>query len=91
MSTPIPEPTRSDKPTPDDLAGVPACIEEDQPTMQVRGSQAPRQTVRSRGSTGGTPGRRIMERTPTADDLAGIPVCAEVDEDLTMPPRKPKK
>jgi len=32
-----------------------------------------------------------MERTPTADDLAGIPVCAEVDEDLTMPPRKPKK
>ncbi len=90
MSTRIPESTRSDKPSPEDLAGVPACMEEDQPTVQMRGSRAPR-AVRSRGSTGAAPRSRIMKRTPTADDLGGIPVCAEGDEDLTVRPRKSTK
>jgi hypothetical protein len=90
MSAPIPESARYDNPTPDDLAGIPACIEEDHPTIRSRGSQS-RKAVRTRGSLGGPSGRRIAEDTPTADDLAGIPISAEGDEDLTVRPSKAKK
>ena len=87
MNTAIPESSSPDRPTPEDLTGVPACIEEDHPTIRLLGPQA----VRTRGGTDGPDGRRTMDRTPTVDDLAGIPVCAEGDEDLTVRPRKPKK
>ena len=86
MNTAIPESSSHDRPTPQDLTGVPACIEEDHPTVRLRGPQA----GRIHGSVGGPHGRRTTERTPTVDDLAGIPVCVEGDEDLTVRPRKPK-
>jgi hypothetical protein len=88
MNTAIPESSGHDKPRSEDLAGAPACIEEDHPTIRVRGSQDP-QFVRTRGhSILVAAGRQIVERGPTADDLAGIPVSAEEDEDQTAGPRK---
>jgi hypothetical protein len=89
MNTAIPESSSHDRPTPEDLTGAPACIEEDHPTVRLRGPQAPK-AGRERGAGGGPDGLRTMQRTPTVDDLAGIPVCAEGDEDLTVGPRKPK-
>ena len=90
MNTAIPESSSQDKPTPQNLTGTPACIEEDHPTIRLHGPQAPN-AANARGGTGGPSERRTVERTPTVDDLAGIPVCAEGDEDLTIRPRKPKK
>jgi len=68
------------KPTADDLAGVPVCLEEDHPTL-FSGKKS------DRGPFVVAP----LTRTPTADDLAGVPVCAEGEEDLTRRPRKPRK
>jgi hypothetical protein len=79
MSVPIPESSRDDNPAPDDLAGVPACFEEDQPTIRTRGSQSGK-LVRTRGSLRGPSGRRIAEQTPTADDLSCTCAMREVSE-----------
>jgi hypothetical protein len=88
MSTPVPDPHGHDKPAPDDLAGIPVCKEEDNPTIRARGARGVR--VRGRG------GKRVRgappapsQAPPTADDLAGIPVSAEGDEDVKVRPRKP--
>jgi hypothetical protein len=68
------------KPTPDDLAGTPACKEEDHASVKVRGRG--RQTGRA------TLPASPPEGPPTADDLAGIPVCVEGGEDRTVRPSK---
>ncbi len=60
----------STRPTADDLAGVPACIEEDAPTIRLRSPQV----SRTRGGAGEPSAPDTIERTPTADNLAGIPV-----------------
>jgi hypothetical protein len=75
MSTPSSETPRPKKPTADDLAGIPVCLEEDHPTIRVR---EPSQI----------PPLQPAQSPPTADDLAGIPVCAEAEEDLTVRPRR---
>jgi hypothetical protein len=91
MSSPSPESRspRFDKPKPEDLAGIPACLEEDNPRLGTQESQDPQVVMHPTVLVGGSlPGWRA-NRPPTADDLAGIPVCAEGDEDLTVRPRKP--
>ena len=88
MSIPGSKSSGSDKPTPDDLAGIPVCVEEDHGTLRLRGVAAP-QANRAGSGTGEAPGAGNGERVPTAADLAGIPVCAEGPEDLTVRPRKP--
>jgi len=75
VSTPAPESPRPGKPTADDLAGIPVCVEENGPT--IRGRKSPH-TSPSPPAPG----------APTADDLAGIPVTAEGPEDLTIRPRR---
>ncbi len=74
----------STRPTADDLAGVPAYIEENDPTIRLRDAQL----SRTRDGAGEPSAPGTIERAPTADDLAGIPVCAEEHEDLTIRPRK---
>jgi hypothetical protein len=74
----------STRPTADDLAGVPACIEENDPTILLRSAQL----SRTRDRAGEPSAPRTIERAPTPDDLAGIPVFAEEHEDLTIRPRK---
>jgi hypothetical protein len=80
MSTAKGDSNRRKKPTADDLAGVPVCIEGDNPTLFSRKKSG-------RGPFVVPP----LTRTPTADDLAGVPVCAEGEEDLTRRPRKRPK
>jgi hypothetical protein len=75
MSTPSSESPRPEKPTADDLAGIPVCVEEDHPTIRVR---EPSQI----------PPFPFAQGPPTADDLAGIPVTVEGPEDLTRRPRR---
>jgi hypothetical protein len=91
MSTPKADSRRLDKPTPDDLAGTPVCMEEDRPTIRVLGARGVR--VRGRGgkSIRGAPLAQSSPTRPTADDLAGISVSAEGEEDLTVRPRKPRR
>ena len=90
MSTPSSRSPRNDGPAPEDLAGVPACFEDDQPEVRLGGSQ-PRKGVRTRGAIVESSGSQKKKMTPSADDLAGIPVSAEGDEDLTARRWKPKK
>ena len=73
----MPQSPRPVDPKPDDLAGTPACQEENNPTIRVRGLK-----------DGNTVSPQSTSATPTADDLAGIPVTAEGDEDLTIRPRR---
>ncbi len=77
MNNPTPESHRNGKPTADDLAGIPVCLEEDQPTIRIR-------------PPADTPLAGPAPKSPTADDLAGIPVTAEGPEDLTVRPRQPR-
>jgi hypothetical protein len=72
------------RPTADDLAGVAACIEENDPTIRLRSARL----SRTRDGAGEPSAPDTIERAPTPDDLAGIPVCAEEHEDLTIRPRK---
>jgi hypothetical protein len=69
-------------PTSAELAGTPACHEDD-------GLIHGRQTRMHNPGVGSSPPLTSSSRAPTADDLAGIPVCAEGEEDLTVRPRKP--
>jgi hypothetical protein len=73
------------KPTPDDLAGTPACKEEDLPMIHARVQRSTK--VRERGLNSARPAPPT-DGPPTADDLAGIPVSAEGKEDLTRGRRK---
>jgi hypothetical protein len=77
MSAPIPESPYPGKPTADDLAGTPVCVEENGP--MVHGRKSP-------STTAITP----AQGAPLADDLAGVPVCAEGFEDLTVRPQRPR-
>jgi hypothetical protein len=97
MNTPVPGSPSPGKPTPDDLAGVPVCLEEDNPTIRTRKSHGPQRAggpgvrVRGhkrRGSLSRAQGSQPSKRAPTADDLAGIPVSVEEDEDLTVRTRE---
>ena len=65
------------KPTPDDLAGIPVCIEEQGPAISASALK-----TRRRG------GKKVRGAPPTADDLAGIPVTAQGKEVLTVRPQK---
>jgi hypothetical protein len=89
MSTPRPRSPRNEHPTPDDLAGTPICLEDDQSPSGSGGSKLPK-AVRTRGSTRGPSGHAIEAPPPTADDLAGIPIIDEAAEDLTVRPSKRK-
>jgi hypothetical protein len=98
MSTPLPGLPSPGKPTPDDLAGIPVCLEEDNPTIRTRKSHGPQRAggpgvrvrgPRTRGSLSSVQGSQPSKHAPTADDLAGIPVSVEEDEDLTVRTRKP--
>jgi hypothetical protein len=80
MNTAIPESSGHNTPRPADLAGAPACVEEDHPTIRVRGSQDPQ--IARIGAA-----RKFVERSPTADDLAGIPVCVAEGENQKAGPR----
>jgi hypothetical protein len=86
MSAPTPDSKRSDKPTPDDLAGIPICKEEMKAATRldssVGGGMTRHGEEHDSNEPPAPPGR------PTADDLAGIPVSAEGEEDLTIRPRK---
>jgi hypothetical protein len=85
MSVPSRDARVHDKPTPDDLAGTPACNEEDH-------SISPDVKARGRGkSTCTIPPTQPLPSSPTADDLAGMPVSVEGSEDLTVRPRKPNR
>lgn len=65
-------------PTPDDLAGIPVCVEGKEDTT-IRPSR-----VKRREALPSPVG------LPTPDDLAGIMVCVEGPEDTTTRPRKRK-
>jgi hypothetical protein len=89
MSTATPDSQGHEQPTPEDLAGIPVCKEEDNPTIRVRKSRG----VRVRGYGG----KRVRgaspappQAPPTADDLAGTPASAEGEEDVKIRPRKPR-
>jgi hypothetical protein len=90
MSKPVSNSPHFDDPTADDLAGVPLCLDEDQPSLRVRGSKPP-EAIRTRGSVRGASAHGIEAHAPTDEDLAGIPIFAEGDEDLMVRPRKPNK
>jgi hypothetical protein len=88
MSTPDAESRGANRPTPDELAGIPVCLEEDDPMVLVLEPRdvncGPRAGLRLPAAAPLPPaGYR-----PTADDLAGIPVSAEGAEDLTVRPWK---
>jgi hypothetical protein len=68
VNTPNPETPRPRKPSADDLAGIPVCLEEDHPTIRVRDASQ-------------LPPVQPPQRPPTADELAGIPVCVEEKEE----------
>jgi hypothetical protein len=63
-------------PTPDDLAGTPACVDD------AKGAAPPR---RMRPTKSRAADRIVPSPTPriapSADDLAGTPVCMEEDEE----------
>ena len=82
MNTPTPKEPRHNKPTPDDLAGTPACREEG-PTVRP-GSPG----VRARGRRGGAE-PPPLQGLPTAGDLAGTPFCCEEEEESKGPRRGP--
>jgi hypothetical protein len=89
MSTPRPRSPRNESPTPDDLAGTPICLEEDESPTRSAGSILPK-AVRTRGNIGGRSGHATEPPPTTADDLAGIPITDEAAEDLTVRPSKRK-
>jgi hypothetical protein len=80
--------TPSGQPTPDDLAGIPVCHEEDGPT---RGARKRRGGRNGPGRTGDRTPPPAPPGLPTADDLAGIPVSADGEKNPTGRPRKPRR
>jgi hypothetical protein len=87
MSASRPNRRDHDKPTPDDLAGIPVSKEEDNPIIRVRGGRSRgRGGKKVRGAAPASP-----PAPPSADDLAGIPVSAEGDEQVMVRPRKPHR
>jgi hypothetical protein len=84
MSAPRPDTPRHSVPTPDDLAGIPACKEEDNPTIRVYEARDTKGQGRAGTSVSGAP-----PGPPTPDDLAGIPVEAEGEEEVVVRPRNP--
>jgi hypothetical protein len=70
MSAPTPDRPDHNKPTPEDLAGIPVCLEEG-PTTRVEMSSGAR--VGGGRDCGGPP--EPFQGPPTADDLAGTPAC----------------
>ena len=90
MSTVTPNSPGHGRPTPDDLAGIPVCMDEEQPTKGVR-----ERSVKVRGRSGNKDRGEVVaplpKGPPTANELAGIPVTADGEADLTVLPRKPKR
>ena len=85
MSTSTSDSCPSEKPEPEDLAGIPVCKEEDGFASRVgaaRGSGA--STVRPTSPD-------VPLTLPTADDLAGIPVSVEGNEIVEARPRRPHR
>jgi hypothetical protein len=74
-----------------DLAGTPACKEEDRPTVHLHESRGVKDRGRGGKRSRGGPPTPSPLAPPTADDLAGIPVAAESEEDLTVRPRKSRQ
>jgi hypothetical protein len=82
MSASLPEPFDGRRPSPDNLAGIPACKEESLAvTIRETGVEKEKTDVSAASS-------RVV---PTADQLAGVPITADGKEDLTVRPRKPRK
>jgi hypothetical protein len=78
--TPKPIPANLINPTPDDLAGIPACA--DGPAdLTVRPCKSKYTNL--------MPSKPLL-KNPTPDDLAGIPACADGPADLTVKPRTRK-
>lgn len=73
------------QPTPDELAGIPACPEEDKAMIRPRGRIGSKAQANHQAAT------RRTQSAPTADDLAGAPVTAQGKEDLTVRRRKVRK
>jgi len=61
-------------PTPDDLAGIPVCLDEEAGTQAKSAKPA---TSASHAKT-----------TPTPDDLAGVMACPDGAEEITIRPRR---
>ncbi len=77
MSTSKSDRPLNDKPTPDDLAGIPFCVEEEEkPALRVRGTRDGK--VPEEKTHAATPPANA-QTLPTPDDLAGIPVLVEED------------
>jgi hypothetical protein len=90
MNTPGPASPGRNRPTPDDLAGIPGCFEEDRgaaPVLESKDANAGTHRARRHPPAAPFP---PLGRQPTADDLAGVPVSAQGVEDLTVRPRKPR-
>jgi hypothetical protein len=77
-------------PTPDQLAGIPFSIDEDQNAEPHGKPDGHRNRKPAKKHDNGA---RLPKRygPPTADDLAGIPISVEDQEDLTARPRKHRK
>jgi hypothetical protein len=90
MSSVPPNAPLQNEPTPDNLVGIPACREEEQPSLHERGRG---DRVRKNGGKKRRNGTVVplVQRQPTPDELAGIPVSAEANEELTVRPRRPRR
>ncbi len=77
MSSPTPNQPLHNNPTPDDLAGTPACFEVEATVRVGRPSGARVRGQKGKGGRGLPP---PLVGPPTADDLAGTPVCGGDEE-----------
>jgi hypothetical protein len=84
MNTPNPSQPVGERPTPDDLAGIPATYEEGARMIRVRRAVTRAASVRSRGKLN----TKKLSGPPTAEDLAGVPITVEGKEDFTVRPWK---
>lgn len=76
------------RPTPDDLAGTPACRDEKDHPIQKHGLRRTRGRGRGKKKLRPAETAAASAAAPTADDLAGIPVSVEGKEDVTVRTRK---
>lgn len=65
-------------PTPDELAGIPVCLEGEEQVRNKSRNRVRRAEVRTRGKSRRA---RHSQELPTPDALAGIPACPPGKED----------